>query len=277
MSQRRCCCAGETPPQPYPCQPCPEPLFPPNPTRWRVSVTADLILCDSAGSGAVGSGQVLDCKRGGCGRQPYRRKFLGLDTFAQGVCDDLCEQLIDEDAPTDSGTATIEWTFCGQVVANDCPGGAYCPDVTNVQSPAVAINLVTPALEWNSATCSWNPATESTEDCRTVIEVEYTYHDSFDAPYYTDSGFCDSYTVTFTVSRTWICYYSRRVGPGQYYAEGQYSLVRCIYPGAVATYPPSTTPCNVPGGTVCSMDGLTPIAPPTTWTPPQYINLVRLG
>ena len=280
MSHRRCCCAGEQPPQPYPCQPCPQPLFPPNPTRWRVSVTADLIICDSAGSGAVAGGQVIDCKRGGCGRQQYRRKALGLDASALGVCDeaDLCEAMVDDPAPTDSGTATIEWTFCGTVIADDCPGNSGCPDVTNIQSPAVAINFVTAGVEWNPATCSWVAATESTEDCRTIIEVQYTYQDSFGYPYYTDNGFCDSYQATFnTGARTWTCYYARRVGPGEYYAEGQYSLVRCTYPGAVATYGAGSSTCSLPGGTVCSADGLTPVAPPTTWTPPQYINLVRLG
>ena len=242
-------------------------------------MTAQGIICDSAGSGAVAGGQAIDCKRGGCGRQTYRRKALGLDVFALGVCDeaDMCDAMVDTDAPTDMGTATIEWTFCGGVIANDCPGNSGCPDVTNIQSNAVAINFVTPGVEWDAANCSWNTATASTTDCRTVIEVEYTYQDSFDYPYYTDNGFCDSYTATFSVTRTWICYYARRVGPGQFYAEGQYALVRCTDPGGVSTYGGGSSTCTLPGGTVCSADGLTAIAPPTTWTPPQYITLVRLG
>lgn len=245
-----------------------------------MSVTADGIICDSAGSGAVAGGTAIDCKRGGCGRQTYRRKALGIDVFALGVCEiaDLCEAMIDEDAPTDSGTATIEWTFCGGVIANDqdCPNLPECPDVTNVQSPAVRINFVSPNVAWDSANCTWNTATGSTTDCRTVIEVEYEYFDTFDYPYFTDSGFCDSYLVTFTVRRTWICYYARRVAPGEYYAEGQYALVRCTYPGGVSTVG-TTSACPLAGGTVCSVDGLTPVAPPTTWKPPQYINLQRLG
>ena len=279
MSLLRCCCGNNEPGGPYPCQPCPSPLFPPNPNRWRVSVTAEGIICDSAGSGAVAGGLAIDCKRGGCGRQTYRRKALGLDASALGVCDeaDLCDALIDDPAPTDSGTATIEWTFCGTVIANDCPGNSGCPDVTNIQSPAVAINFVTTGVQWDAVNCTWTTATESTSDCRTVIEVEYTYSDSFDYPYYTDNGFCDSYSVTFTVTRTWICYYARRVAPGQYYAEGQYALVRCTYPGAVSTYGAGSSTCALAGGTVCSVDGLTPISPPTTWNPPQYITLARLG
>lgn len=237
------------------------------------------VIVDAAGGGTVAGGTVIDCKRGGCGRQKYRRKALGLDVSALGVCDeaDLCEAMIDEDAPADNGTAVVEWTFCGAVLPQEDPLSPFYPDVTNIQSPTVVIEGIFPNQEWNGTTCFWNAADESTTDCRTLIEVNYQYSDSFDYPYFTDSGFCDQYDVTYSTGvKNWRCYYSRRVAVGQFYAEGDYALVRCEYPPGITTNG-SPSDCVLNGGVLCSVDGLTPITPPTLWKPPAYITLARLG
>lgn len=278
MTSRRCCCTV-IPDTSYPCQPCPDPLFPPLTRKWRVSVEAWGVIADSAGQGTVAGGEVIDCKRGGCGRQKYRRKALGIDTFALGVCDEttLCDAMIDEDAPEDNGIATIEWSFCSLVQPQENPLDPTYPDITNIQSPTVEIGFVSPNMAFNATLCTWNGAASGETDCRTLIEVTFTYADSFDYPYFTDSGFCDQYDDTYTVSRSWICYYSRRVAPGQFYAEGNYALVKVIYPGGIQTNGTGSSTCTLAGGTICSVDGLTPVTPPTTWKPPAYINLARLG
>jgi len=236
------------------------------------------VLPDSAGTGTVAGGHIIDCKRGGCGRVPYRRKALGLDVFALGVCEetDLCEAMIDEDAPGDQGSAIVEWSFCAQVLPQENPVHPNYPDITNVQSPAVSIEQITPLAEFDPVTCQWIQAGPSTTDCRTVIEIIFWYSDAFDYPHFTDNGFCDQYPVTYTTARTWTCYYSRRVAIGQFFAEGQYALVKCVYPSGIPTDGSPST-CTLAGGTLCSTDGLTPITPPTLWKPPAYINLVRLG
>jgi hypothetical protein len=245
-----------------------------------VSVNAADILADANGTGTVAGGTALDCKRGGCGRVKYRRKALGLDVWALGVCEvvDMCDAMIDEDAPADNGGAVAEWTFCSAVKPQEAPGNPFLPDVVNVSSPAVRIEGIYPQQAWNPATCFWIAAGPSTTDCRTLIEVTYTYSDTFQYPAFTDSGFCDQYEATYNTGFIgWRCYYNRRVAPGQFFAEGRYALVRCEYPGAIQTLQAVGTTCNVPGGTICSTDGLTPITPPTLWKPPQYVNLVRLG
>lgn len=254
-------------------------MFPPNPRRWYLRVDADNVLPDSSGQGTVAGGTVIDCKRGGCGRQNYRRKALGIDTSALGVCEeqDLCDAMVDEAAPADNGFAIVEWSFCGLVLPQENPLSPFYPDITNIQSPAVSIEAINPHMAFNAGLCTWNAALEGEEDCRSLIEVIFWYSDTFTYPYYTDSGFCDSYDATFTVTRSWTCYYSRRVAAGQFFAEGNYALVKCIYPSGIPTNGTGSTTCALAGGTVCSADGLTPIAPPTLWKPPAFLNLVRLG
>lgn len=242
-----------------------------------MTVTATDIIGDSAGGGSLiaGGNAVLTCMRGDCGRIKYKRKALAVDTYALGVCEpsEMCDAMVDEVAPEDAGTATIEWSFCSSVITTDCPSGAYCPDLVNTQSAAVAIMGVYPGLQWNAGTCWWN-IVAGNEDCRTVIEVDYLYTDSFDHSYFQDIDGCDESTVTYSFSQGWRCYYSRRVAAGQYFAEGPHALVRCEYSSAASTWGP-TGGCGIPGGTVCSADGLTPITPPTLWKPPSYVNLVR--
>lgn len=208
----------------------------------------------------------------------YRRKALGLDVFALGVCDeaDMCDAMIDEPAVADQGTAIVEWSFCAQVLPQENPLSPFYPDITNIQSPGVMIEQITPNMEFDPVNCQWQQADANTIDCRTVIQVVFTYSDTFEYPYFTDSGFCDQYSDTFSVTRSWTCHYSRRVAVGQFFAEGQYALVKCVYPGGIPT-DGATTSCTLGGGTICSVNGLTPITPPTLWQPPQYINLVRLG
>lgn len=279
MTQRRCCCGGTTPDF-YPCQPCPSPIPPATRTEWGVTVSATGIICDAAGTGVVAGGQALDCKRGGCGRIKYRRKALGLETLALGVCDeqDMCDAMLDDAAPEYGGTATVRWSFCGPVLPFENPLDPRYPDIMNVQSPYVQIAAIYPEQEWNPATCFWIGAGPSTTDCRTVIQVEFNYNDTFSYPYFYDSGFCDEQSASFSTGlRQWRCYYSRRVAPGQFYAEGTYYLVRCEQATAVNTLGPTAGPssCSAPAPILCSPDGLTPVTPSTTWKPPSSIVLVR--
>jgi len=268
VSQRRCCCTGSLP-SPYACQPCPSGTG----HHWKVQVVATEIVCDKAGAGALtnASGS-LDCMRGSCGRVKYRRKALFFDTYALGVCSDLCSSLLDVEAPTSTGSANVEWSFCADYV-NPFGGGYDMPDIDNTQSDAVQITGIRTNVGWDGTNCT----TFGNYPCMSFIYVTYHYADSFTAPYYIDAPGCENVGQTINISRTWDCVYGRRVGAGQYFAEGQYMLLRCDYPPGVPTHGSDGSRCDLNGGTVCVPYGLTPAVVPTTWQPPYYVNLVRIS
>jgi hypothetical protein len=283
--KRRCCCGG-TEPGGISCPECPSPVAPCTTPRYSVRVVAGNIKADSAGLGCLAiSSHVLDCMRGDCGRTTYRRKALTLSTLALGVCDtaDICDAMIDQDGPYSAGDHGIVWEAC--------PCNSFEPDPADAcvleydQESAVVITWLAAQVYWNPATCFWAvtapPGTAG--DCRSYIEVQYTYTDSFQFPYFDDAGPpdpCSKTMQTFTVSRTWICYYSRRVAAGQFMAVGTYRLVRCEYPAAINTIGPTggwNAGCGIAGGTVCSADGLTSVGKiPTLWQPPNSITVERL-
>ena len=283
--KRRCCCGG-TEPGGISCPECPKPVSPCATPKYRVLVSTGNIIADSAGKGCLAiSSHVLDCMRGSCGRTPYRRKALTLSTAALAVCDTstMCQDIADEAGPYTDGKHRIEWEAC------DC--NSFEPDVADAcvtdweQVENVYITWLAAQVYWNPATCFWAatapPGTAG--DCRSYVEVEYTYTDTFDYPYYDDAGPpdpCSRTLQTYTVTRTWVCQYSRRVQAGEFMAVGTYRLVRCVYPSAINTIGPTggwNAGCGIAGGTVCSADGLTSVGNiPTLWQPPNSINVERL-
>ncbi len=286
MSKRRCCCGGSTEPGAIPCPECPDPVSPCAAPQYRIELSVGNILPDSAGKGALQvSTHVLDCMRGTCGRTEYRRKALALSVLSLGVCEvgDMCDAMVDQAGPYADGKHNIEWAGCNSpfLPQQDPPDPATVEDI---QTGAVTITEVYSQLYWNPATCFWTNAVPPgiANDCRSYVRVEFTYTDSFTYKFFDDFGPpdpCQSIDQTFTFTRTWVCYYSRRNGAGQYTALGTYRLVRCEYPPAVNTLAPtggSTAPCTLGGGVVCAADGLTYIGSiPTLWQPPASITVTR--
>lgn len=282
MIKRRCCCGG-TEPGGIDCPACPSAVSPCTTPEYSVSIAVGDIYPDSAGTGCLSvSTHVLDCMRGDCGRVRYRRRALALSTLSLGVCDpaDLCDSIKDEAAPPDAGDNTIRWQAC---VCN-----SFEPDDTDPcvvfydREGAVQITWIAAQVYWNPATCFWSatapPGTAG--DCRSYIEVVYSYYDSFSYPSWEDvGGVCTNIGSTYSVNRQWTCYYSRRVAAGEFMAVGPYRLVRCDYPTAVNTIGPTgpaSPGCGLAGGTVCSANGLDSIGKiPTLWQPPNTITVVR--
>ncbi len=246
--KRRCCCGG-TEPGGIDCPECPEPVSPCATPRYRLTVTAGNIIADSAGKGCLAiSSHVLDCMRGSCGRTPYRRKALTLSTAALAVCDTstMCQDIGDEAGPYTDGKHRIDWEAC------DC--NSFEPDVADacVTDWEQVENVY---ITWLAAQVYWNPAAGPPDPCSRTLQ-------------------------TYTVTRTWVCQYSRRVQAGEFMAVGTYRLVRCVYPSAINTIGPTggwNPGCGIAGGTVCSADGLTSVGNiPTLWQPPNSINVERL-
>ena len=279
MSRKRCCCTT-TEQGAYPCQPCPAPISPATTPEWIVQIAVDATIGDSAGQGVVNGSDIWQsCLGGDCGRKVYSRRGGANTTMMASDCfGRVCDSIVDSAAPTNAGDHTIRWTFCASVFPLESPGNPYLPDVLNDQEGAVTIESVLPNVTWNFSTCTYGG--DGGSDCCTVIKVYFTYGDTFPYPRI-DSGVdgCFSTTAYAGTFQTWTCYYVRRVAPGQYFAEGAYSLLRCEYPAARNTIGPTATsgPCIVNGGTVCSSQHGVSAFPPTTWKPPTNINLVRLS
>lgn len=269
-----CCCTAT-----HGCQPCPSPIPPATTREWEVSVVVDGIIGDSDGSGAVfplDYGQP-SCARGSCGRQTYIRKAVDIQDFSgPPICPYSipCDAIVNEPAPTAAGDHTIRWSFCGNVFPACDFGG--CPDIFNDQGGNAYIDSVMTGLKWNFGTCLYEGATST--DCATVIVVRFWYDDTFSYPmFYELDGECRSDLVTASIyKQEWVCYYVRQVGAGQYFSEGDYSLLRCEYPSPQTTVKTdgSWTLC-IGNGTVCSSSYGVSVAPPTTWQPPRTIKLTR--
>lgn len=282
--KRRCCCTGSVEPSGIPCPECPAPISPCLTPRYRISIATGGILPDSAGKGCLAFlTHVFDCMRGACTRTEYRRIALEVDVLALGVCEeaDMCRAIKNEAAPTGEGKHILEWQTCAYFIEP----GLTPPDpniITDNQQGDVFINSVYSQIYWDPAVCFWVNAVPPglPNDCRSVVQVTYNYYDSFTYPQFEDIGGCTELTSTFAVSRTWICWYSRRVQAGQFTAEGTYRLVRCDYPPGISTIPASGSwnpGCTLPGGIVCSADGLTSVGKiPTLWQPPASITVDRL-
>jgi hypothetical protein len=286
VSRRRCCCGGSEV-EGIPCPECPEAISPCTTPEYSISIAVDVGPPDAAGDGCLAvPTYVLDCMRGSCGRQTYRRKALSTSTFALGVCDtaDMCQSMKDEAAPVVGGDVRLRWQAC------DCDGdigflvasGNPCI-VDYEQEGAVFIEWIDAQVYWNTAACAWSATAPPgiADDCRSVVRVLYTYTDSFSFPMWDDAppNGCTDVGSTYSVTRQWICYYSRRVQAGEFMAEGAYRLVRCEYPAAANTIGPTggwNAGCGLNGGIVCSADGLSSIGKvPTIWQPPATITVVR--
>lgn len=275
MSRKRCCCGGSTNGG-YPCQPCPSGEG----HEWLLDIDVVGTIGDSAGDGVVNNPDILQpCLTGGCGRKIYSRRAAGNTDFMDPGCFDLvCDSIIDEAAPTNPGFHRIRWSFCSTVLPSENPGNPSLPDILNDQSGAVFIEFVLPNVGWDFGTCTYGGG--GGNDCCTVIKVYFTYNDTF--PFVrinSDADGCYSVTEHVTTSQTWTCYYVRRVLPGQYFAQGQYYLLRCEYPAPASTTGPTSTSgrCSLSSGVICSSQHFVSISPPTTWKPPATISVVRLS
>lgn len=223
--------------------------------------------------------------RGSCGRVAYRRRAVACSAFGALVCDtaDICEGIKDQDAPYGGGDLTYVWEPC--IAGNHYPNPGVVPgSIEYDQEGGVALGFVAAQLYWNPAACFWvNTAPPGiADDCRSYIEVVYTYTDSFSYDFYDDAGPpdpCQKTPQTYSVTRSWICHYSRRVQANQFMAVGVYKLVRCEYPAAINTIGPTggaTPGCGLNGGIECSADGLTSLGKiPTLWQPPSTIVVTR--
>lgn len=295
MSRRRTCCCDE-PASGYPCQDCPS-----SPKEWTLYVSATGIVNDSAGDGLLwGCLDFIypDCTVfGACARQVYRRKAVGNTDFMEDICrDEICESIMDEAAPTMSGSHLIKWDFCPGVgdyflcdyVYAPADFSVCNPNIEDVQDGAVRILAVVPNAHWNFTTCAPdNP--EVNDECCTLIYVKYQYSDSFLMTRWdTVDGECVDSQVTmyprsssfgFSHEVEWNCIYGRRVGAGEFFAEGSYNLLKCEYPAAYRTYPIDYSEtgyeCSLPGGIACASSWKTSPNIPTTWQPPSSIDLIR--
>ena len=290
MTRRRTCCCDE-PASGYPCQDCPS-----SPKEWTLYVSATGIINDSAGNGLLfGCLDFLypDCTIfGECARQVYRRKAVGNTDFMELICqDEICASIMDEAAPTMSGSHLMKWDWCPGAERPDCDfvlsTGIDCgANIASVQDGAVRISSVTPNAHWNFTTCAAdNP--EVNDECCTLIAVTYTYSDSFLMTRWdTVDGECVDSEVTmypqsgpsgvFSHVVEWVCTYGKRVGPGEFFAEGSYNLLKCEYPAAYRTYQLNYPPeCILPGGIACASSWKTSPNIPTTWQPPSSIDLIR--
>lgn len=286
MSRRRCCCGAEPPVGPIPCNPCPTPIGAAAATRWSISVSATGIEGVSDGSGALAVGGVVkSCQRGSCGYVTFKEKAVGNDTFSMLYCDetDYCNAMIDATAPTNSGSSYMEWTTCKSVDGNDV-GGPYYPDIAYTFNTHVQISVASATARFipgiPGSECTWVNSDSSNLDCRSFVEVIYTFTNSFDYPYFQDNGpglECDQGVSTFSITQSWICVYSKRPTGSQFWALGDYPLVKVTYPTAAHTYGPIGTTCGIAGGVVCSANGLTAVTSPTPWQPPPYVFVTRLA
>jgi hypothetical protein len=286
MSRRRCCCGEEPPSGPIPCNPCPDPIAPATVTRWSISVTASGIEGVSDGSGALVTGGVVkSCQRGSCGSVTFKEKAVGNDTFSMIYCDetDYCNAMRDATAPTNSGSSHMEWTTCMAPDGEDV-GGPYYPDIAYTFNDhvriigAAATSRFIPGIPGSD--CAWVNTSEEDTDCRSIVEVVYTFTNSFDYPFFQDNGpgqECDQTTSTISTTQSWICVYSKRPTGSQYWALGSYPLVKVTYPTAAHTYGPIGTTCGIPGGVVCSANGLDSVTSPTPWQPPSSVTVVRVA
>lgn len=226
---------------------------------------------------------MLDCMRGACARQVYNRKALGLSVFALGVCDEaeVCQAMTDQVAPYGGGGVQYTWEPC--IAGNHEPNPGIVPgSLVYQQTGDVYLGFTAATGFWNPAICFWNNTAPPgiPDDCRSFINVQYHYSDSFQYSFFDDIVGCTDIGGTYnTGTLVWDCWYSRRVQPTQFMAVGAYQLVLCTYPYALNTVGPlaGPNPCMIGGGTVCSADGLTNVGKvPTTWQPPSTINVQRL-
>lgn len=197
------------------------------------------------------------------------------------MCDpiDMCNSMIDQDAPPGTGSHDLRWKVCEcqsfiPTAVNPCV--VYYNKIGDVQ-----ITFIAPQQYWDPVNCFWAATAPPgiPNDCRSYVEVVYRYFDSFNFPFYDDVGGCIDLGSTFVASRQWTCYYSRRPAAGQFMAIGDYRLVRCDYPAAINTIGSTggaVPGCSLNGGTVCSPDGLTSLGKvPTQWQPPATILVNR--
>lgn len=300
MSRRRCCCAGEQPPQPYPCQPCPTvsaPLYP----SWSVYVEATDIIGDKSGAGAYATGPfyAFQCEKGACGRVVHSRKAVGWPGPFPGDCADsdreqeICDALVDAPGLRSAGSSELIWRgpTGGGTNPGYCCDGLVDPQDINYADCIlqynydqwVQIEWVSTCMKWNGCNFpQWEAAGPGHNDARTLIKVTYRYEDTFSYPRFSADPGCPRTTDgTWTSAYYWECIYARRVRPGEAFAEGAYALVYCFHQGTTGhrTYAPSpglsADLCPGLSDTNCSADGLTPIAVSSTWQPPAYITLVR--
>ena len=284
MSFLRCCCASSGEGVADYCFPCPTPISPYTATQWSVSVSASGIVGQSAGSGALALGGVVKgCQRGACGAVQFKRKAISNDDYALLICDETtyCAAMLDQAAPSSSGSSHMEWTTCRNSDGNESPGSPYYPNVAYTYSDAVRIVYVGAHAKWYyfaQNNFGWTNPPLDHDDCRSVVQVEYKFTDSFDYPYFIDdSGDCVQSVSTYNISQMWTCYYSKRPRTGQYLAEGQYALVAVVYPIGATTHGPSSACTDTSGGSICSPNGITPVLSPTIWQPPPTVTVVRVA
>ena len=190
---------------------------------------------------------------------------------------------MDDPGPYDAGDHTVIWTGCRDIDTdeiNGAPGSA--PDILNDQEGAVRINTIRACRRWDFPQCQVGGTSPSNYTTNvTVIQVDYTYQDTFTPPRYMEgpSGECEFVQfASVTLTQTWRCWYIKKPTAGNFYAQGSYFLARCEYPAAFSTKPANDTDpwCTINGGTVCASAYGTYPVPPTIWKPPATITLVRL-
>ena len=280
MSRRRSCCAQSNTGA-HACYPCPDPISPYTATQWAVEIYVNGIKGESDGSGALGTGGVvLDCQRGSCGSTEFKEKAVGNDTYAMGYCDPVtyCEAMRDQPADKNYGSSRLEWTTCKNVDGEEDVNSPYYPNIENSYSDHVRILYV--GAQSHFANCGWTAAGFGETDCRSVVLVRYTFTNYFEYSFFEDAGpgqHCYQNVASINTTQSWECAYSKRPNPNEWLAEGQYALVRVEYPTAAHTLGPVNQTCSIPGGTVCSANGLTPVTSPTQWQPPATVTVVRVA
>lgn len=287
MIKRRCCCGG-TEPGGIACPQCPSPVSPCVCPQYEIDRFFVDVTADSGGSGQIYPPVVRQkgCMRGSCGRQRYRRKHVtpsngvGEDCAPDSYTDCVCQNLVDLDSPSCGGDFYWRGCVCGCEVAG-------CPDEVLEYEGAVDLDefWLFPQMKWVPAVCNWqSQLVDPDGDCRSVLKFNFSYNDSY-SQYKSirclDDECIVTSTYTITVNQTWECWYSRRIQAGQFMATGSYRLVKCTYPATIETLNDATSNgqplCGIPGGTVCSADGISTVGKiPTIWQPPNSITVRRI-
>lgn len=239
---------------------------------------------DSEGSGALwrASDFVLDCMKGECGRQQYKRKALFVQDQSPLNCEDWatrCASMIDEPGPEyyDPGiSAAVDG--CGYDVGINEVG-----DVIEIVSLRTCKKYECIAVGGGSEP-NIIDAVGMPGPVLSVVEVNYTWHgDTFDIQGFMDD--CSEQTLTVTVpSQQYVCLYAREVAPGEFYALGTYKLISIRDPGAENTHGLDGARCCVPSPVnfcaenVCRPTITAPLPnSPATWTPPLTILVTRIN
>lgn len=235
-----------------------------------------------AGDGVVGGTTYvpdapLACMFDGCAPQLYKRKKVFVEDFIANTCadrqDEICAELDAPAAgPAVSGHHYVEWDGCEALRMSEWGIGS---NVTSEdQSDCARIT----GMWTDAAFACWTISPATGAGCFTIVEVEYTYEDTFSAPYYhSDPCIVGSHWVG--VTQMWRCRYARPVATGQKVAIGLYRLIAAEV-GFIPTYGSQTVSglYNCPGYVSACVGAYAsaPLTLGTPWHPPRTISVARL-